>query len=126
MSVSRYVGKLQEHRVERSGQFRRFEDGHVVAGERLGVGCRRGGEGVARLELGDHVEEDPLEQLVGRLLGDQLQGLHDRDARFDEDAQLAREVHDLLALDRLLRDLELEDALVLLDVDRLQPALNAA
>ena len=38
--------------------------------------------------------------------------------------ELAREVHDLLALHRLLGDLELKNALVFLDVDRLQPALK--
>ena len=45
------LGQFQEDRVERSGQLGRLEDGDVVAGERLGVGRRGGGEGVARLEL---------------------------------------------------------------------------
>jgi hypothetical protein len=76
------------------------------------------------LELSDHVKEDLLEQLVTGLLGYHLQGFHDRDAGFDENAQLAGEVHDLFTRDHLLGDLELEDALMFLYVDRLQPALN--
>ena len=43
---------------------------------------------------------------------------------FDEDAQLAGEVHDLLARHLLLRDLELEDALVLVHLERLEAALD--
>ncbi len=82
------------------------------------------GEGVTGLQPVDHVVEGLVQELVGRLLGDDLQGLHDRDAGLDEDAELAREVHDVLAGHRLLRDLELEDALLLRHLRRLEAPLE--
>jgi len=59
----------------------------------------------------------------GEVLGlvtDDLHRVGDGDASFHEDGELTREVHQLLLLDLLLRQLEVERAALLLDLDGIE------
>ena len=118
------IRQLVKDLIEGAGEFRGLEYGDVVARKRLGVGCRGVGKGLSLSQLHDHVDEDSAQELVFRLLRQRLEGFHDGNTSFDEDTELAREVHDLLALDGLLGDLELKNTPVLLDLGRLDPALE--
>ena len=124
LGVALHVAReLVEDGVERPGELGRAEDADVVVGKGLRVLRDRGGEGVAVLEGVDEVDDDPLHLLVLGLLGDDLEGLQDRDAGLDEDCHLAREVHDDLSVDALLRDFHLEDGGLGRDLKRLELTL---
>ncbi len=68
--------------------------------------------------------EDLLHELLGCLLLDDFERLHDRDARLHEHAHLTGEVHDLFAGYLLLGDLQTEEVPLLGYFERLIAALE--
>jgi hypothetical protein len=83
------VGQLEQHGVQATGELGRLKDAQVVRREGVGVLTGGRGEGEPAAQRLDHVAEDLLEELVGRLLLDGLEGVQDRDAGLDEHGELA-------------------------------------
>jgi hypothetical protein len=84
------------------------------------VGLERLGERHTALQLLADVGEDGLEPLVVGALLDHPHGVDDRDAGAHEGRHLPGEVHHLLARHALRRDLDLGEALLLLDLQDLE------
>ena len=82
----------------------------------------RVGERHTVVDLLAHRREDLPEALVRRPFLDHFERFGDRDARAHERGHLPREVHDLLLRDALRRELELVEALLLLDLLHLEVA----
>src|SRR5262249_53983992 len=104
--VSRELG---EDVVETPGELGGTDHVDVELREEALVGTERVRERLARDERVTNAVQYLAEDLVVGLLLDHIEGLDQWDARAHERRQLAREVHQEVLLDLLLRDLELED-----------------
>ena len=84
---------------------------------------RGGGEQPAIAQIVDEVAERSSQRDVFGLVTDDDECVGDRNAGLDEDGELTREVHQLLLLDLLLRELEVEHPAPFLDHGREQVLL---
>ena len=107
-----------ERCVQLARQLGGLDDADVVLGKHLGMVGRRRREQASVAELVDEVRQCPPERDVLGLVPDRHERVRQRDPRLDEHGELTREVHQLLLLHLLLRQLEVEDAAALLDLGR--------
>ncbi len=92
---------LQEHRepqengVENTAGFAGCDHVHIEVGESVFVLAQRISQGVATLDIVHHLLGDFGERLVLRLLGENVEGLHERQPGVDHRGELPREDHDV-------------------------------
>ena len=92
-------GEPHQDRVENTTGLARGDHVHVQIVERLGMLAQRIGDRVPRLDVEDHGPRHFLQRLVLALLGEDVERLHQRQARVDHRRELAREDHDVPHLD---------------------------
>src|SRR5581483_1568614 len=108
------LGQLVQNLLKIAGQLGGLQHPEVDGREDLGMRLGGTSEGGAGLDVLGDVVEGRLEDLVGHLLFDRLDGLEDRDAGLEEGAQLTAEVHQVLPRNLLLRQFELHERLLFL------------
>jgi hypothetical protein len=99
-------GQSQENGVENAARLARGHHVDEEARERLWVAAEGVGQGVAGLDVEDHLLGDILQGLVLGLVGQDRQRLHQRQARVDHRGELPGEDHDVARLDARLAQAE--------------------
>ena len=103
----------QQDRVENTAGLARGDHVDVEVGEGLGMLAQRISERVTALDVVHDLARDVRQNFVLGLLRQDVEGLHERQARVDHRRELAREDHDVARLDAGLEEVAQPAALPL-------------